>query len=202
MQTVSFDSSDMAQREALVAAFPQIDILVNNAGGIPMGSLESMNDQQWRAAWDGKVFGYINLTRAYLPLMKKNGKGVVVNVIGVAGERMDSNYLAGCVGNAALMAFTRAVGGSSLFGGVRVVGINPGPVSTDRLIKLQRGIAKDKLGDPEKWPELLKGLPFGRAATPEEIADAVAFFASDLSSYTSGAILNIDGGLSSRTSMM
>jgi NAD(P)-dependent dehydrogenase (short-subunit alcohol dehydrogenase family) len=202
VQTVAFDAADAAQRDRLVTQHPDIDILINNAGAIPVGSVEAMDDEHWRAAWDVKVFGYINLTRAFLTAMKRRRKGVIVNVIGVAGERMDSNYAAGCTGNAALMAFTRAVGGTSLFDGVRVVGINPGPVSTERLIRLQRSIAKDKLGDPERWPELLKGLPEGRAATPEEIASTVVFLASNLSSYTSGAILNVDGGLSSRSAMM
>jgi 3-oxoacyl-[acyl-carrier protein] reductase len=202
VRTVAFDAADPAQRDQLVAQHSDVDILVNNAGAIPIGSVEVMDDEQWRAAWNVKVFGYINLTRAYLTAMKRRRKGVIVNVIGVAGERMDSNYAAGCTGNAALMAFTRAVGGTSLFDGVRVVGINPGPVSTERLIKLQRSIAKDKLGDPERWPELLKGLPEGRAATPEEIASTVAFLASKLSSYTSGTVLNVDGGLSSRSAMM
>jgi NAD(P)-dependent dehydrogenase (short-subunit alcohol dehydrogenase family) len=70
------------------------------------------------------------------------------------------------------------------------------------LIRLQRSIAKDKFGDPEKWPELSKGMPQGRVATPEEIANTIVFMASKLSSYTSGTIINIDGGLSSRTAMM
>jgi NAD(P)-dependent dehydrogenase (short-subunit alcohol dehydrogenase family) len=202
VSTFSLDSADASQRGALFAAHPEVDILVNNAGAIPVGSLESMDDERWRAAWEVKVFGYINLTRSYLTAMKRRRKGVIINVIGVAGERMDSNYLAGCTGNAALMAFTRAVGGTSLYDGIRVVGINPGPVSTDRLIRIQRSIAQDKFGDPEKWPELLKGMPQGRVATPEEIANTVVFMASNLSSYTSGTIVNIDGGLSSRTAMM
>jgi NAD(P)-dependent dehydrogenase (short-subunit alcohol dehydrogenase family) len=200
--TCTFEAGDATQRDRLVAQYPDIDILVNNAGAIPAGSVEAMDDAHWRAAWDVKVFGYINLTRSYLTAMKRRRKGVIVNVIGVAGERMDANYAAGCVGNAALMAFTRAVGGTSLYDGVRVVGVNPGPVSTERLIRLQGAIARDKLGDPERWPELLKGLPEGRAATPEEIASTVAFLASNLSSYTSGTIVNVDGGLSSRSAMM
>ena len=202
VQTFVFDAADPAQRDRLLSQYPDIDILVNNAGAIPPGSVEAMDDRHWREVWDVKVFGYINLTRAYLTAMKRRRKGVIVNVIGVAGERMDSNYAAGCTGNAALMAFTRAVGGTSLYDGVRVVGINPGPVSTQRLIRLQRSIAQDKLGDPERWPELLKGLPEGRAATPEEIASTVAFLASNLSSYTSGTVVNVDGGLASRSAMM
>ncbi|MGH7152642.1 MAG: SDR family oxidoreductase, partial [Acetobacteraceae bacterium] len=75
-----------------------------------------------------------------------------------------------------------------------VVGINPGPVATDRLIMLQRDRAAKTLGDAERWRELFAGMPFARAATPEEIAYAVAFLASPRSAYTSGTILTIDGG--------
>lgn len=198
----ALDVAEAAQRDELVSAFPRIDVLVNNAGGIPAGSLLDMDDDRWRAAWNVKVFGYINLTRAYLKQMKRQKKGAIINVIGVAGERPDSNYIAGCSGNAALMAFTKGVGGTSLYDGIRVVGVNPGPVATERLINLQRSIARDKFGDEDRWPELLEGLPYGRAANPEEIADTIVFLASDLSSYTSGTIVNIDGGLSSRSSML
>ena len=201
VQTFSIDTADGARREQLVSAFPDIDILINNAGAIPAGSLDAMSDQQWRSAWDVKVFGYINLTRAYLAKMKARKRGVIVNIIGVAGERLDSHYLAGCSGNAALMAFTKAVGGTSLYDGVRVVGVNPGPVGTDRLFYLQKTIARTKFGDEERWPELLAHMPYKRAATPQEIANTVVFLASDLSSYTSGTIFNVDGGLSSRNSM-
>ena len=85
---------------------------------------------------------------------------------------------------------------------MRVVGINPGPVSTQRLVKLQKEIAKTKFGDENRWPELFNSLPMQRAATPEEIADAVAFLASKRSSYTSGTVLNVDGGLSGRNPLI
>jgi NAD(P)-dependent dehydrogenase (short-subunit alcohol dehydrogenase family) len=172
------------------------DILVNNAGAIPGGTLEDVDQAKWRNAWDLKMFGYIGLTRAFYAAMAERRKGVIVNVIGAAGERMSASYIAGSTANAGLMAFTRALGGASAAHGVRVVGINPGPVWTGRLETLYRGRAKSALGDPERWREMLSDLPFGRAATPDEIAAAVAFLASDLSAYTTGTIFTIDGGLS------
>jgi NAD(P)-dependent dehydrogenase (short-subunit alcohol dehydrogenase family) len=100
------------------------------------------------------------------------------------------------------MAFTRALGGWSADAGVRVVGINPGPVATDRLITLLRKRAQDRLGDAARWEELVKPMPFGRAAKPEEIAAMVAFLASDLSAYTSGTIVTIDGGAAHRSAIL
>jgi NAD(P)-dependent dehydrogenase (short-subunit alcohol dehydrogenase family) len=75
-----------------------------------------------------------------------------------------------------------------------VVGINPGPVATDRMTMLLRHKAESTLGDAERWQELTKHMAFGRAAYPEEIASAVAFLASPRSGYTSGTILTINGG--------
>jgi NAD(P)-dependent dehydrogenase (short-subunit alcohol dehydrogenase family) len=201
-KTFQFDVSSSKQRNELVIAHPGIDVLVNCAGAIPPGTVESIDDSRWREAWETKVFGYINLTRAYFAKMKERGCGVIVNIIGIAAERPDADYIAGCTGNAALVTFTKSLGGSSLYNGVRVVGINPGPVGTERLIRLQKATAKTKLGDEARWPELLQSLPMQRAAKPEEIADMVAFLASKRSSYVSGTVVTIDGGLSSRNPLL
>jgi NAD(P)-dependent dehydrogenase (short-subunit alcohol dehydrogenase family) len=174
------------------------DILVNNAGAIPFGSLEAIDEERWRQAWDLKVFGYINLTRAYHARMVKRGKGVIVNVIGQGGERMDGNYIAGAAGNAGLFAFTRALGADSIDKGVRVVGVSPGPVATERLVTLTKARSQRELGDASRWEELMAGLPMGRAAKPEEIADLVAFVASDRAAYISGVVYAIDGGTTLR----
>jgi hypothetical protein len=200
VQTMAVDIADEEQRARLVAAASDVDILINNAGAIPRGSLDTTGDQLWRSQWDLKVFGYINLTRAYLSEMKRRKKGVILNIIGIAGELVDSNYIAGSSGNAALIAFTRAVGGTSIYDGVRVLGINPGPVGTERLIRLQKGMAREKFGDENRWSEFSANLPNGRPATPDEIANTAAFLVSDLSSYTSGTVVNVDGGLSGRRS--
>ena len=84
-----------------------------------------MTEPKWREAWELKVFGYINATRAMLEKMYARKKGVVVNIIGLAGESFNYDYVAGTMANAGLMAFTRAVGSKSVDHGVRVVAINP-----------------------------------------------------------------------------
>ena len=193
------DLSVRGMAEEVAAWAGDLDILVNNAGAIPGGDLLKVDEDTWRKAWDLKVFGYVNLTRAVYAGMKKRGRGAIVNVIGAAGEKMNASYITGSVGNAGLMAFTRALGGASHADGIRVVGINPGPVATDRLISLHKQMAQTKLGDASRYEELFKDMSFGRPATSEEIANAVAFFASDRSAYTSGAILTIDGGQSNRS---
>lgn len=177
-----------------------IDILVNNAGDIPGGSLAKVDDATWRHAWQLKVFGYIDLTRLVYAQMKARGGGVIINDIGAAGERFDADYIAGSAGNAALMAFTRALGGKSLDDKIRVVGINPGPVETDRIVTLMKAGAKSRFGDESRYRELMARFPLGRAAKPREIADMMAFLASDRSGYTTGVIVTIDGGICARPS--
>jgi NAD(P)-dependent dehydrogenase (short-subunit alcohol dehydrogenase family) len=131
--------------------------------------------------------------------MKQRRRGVIVNIIGSAGEKLDAAYIAGSTANAGLMAFTRALGGASHADGIRVVGINPGPISTERLAGLYRQRAEALLGDPSRYKELFTNMSFGRPGTPEEIAAATLFLASEKSAYTSGCILTIDGGLSARS---
>lgn len=194
----ALDLSDSKSVTALTKSCPAPDILVNNAGAIPAGDIDATDEATWREAWDLKVFGYINMTRAYHAVMAKRGAGVIVNVVGMAGERPTANYIAGSAGNASLMAFTRALGGRSLDNGVRVVAVNPGMVSTDRMVTLMRTRAEAELGDAEQWQEFLKGMPLDRAAKVSEVADLVVFLASERASYISGTVVTLDGGGASR----
>lgn len=192
------DMSDSKNALALAQKYPDLDIVVNNAGAIPGGSVEDVEEARWRTAWDLKVFGYINLTRAYFARMKERRRGVIINIIGLGGEKLDFNDIAGGMANASLMAFSRALGGTSPGFGVRVLGVNPGPVLTERIEFLNRQRAAKQFGDENRWQENFAKMPFGRPATPDEIAAMVVFLASDLSSYTSGSIVTIDGGLAHR----
>ncbi len=202
VETYPIDLAEPGAAQDLADTAGDVDILVNNAGDIPGGDLACVDEAAWRAGWELKVFGYINLCRIYYARMKASGNGVIVNNIGNAGERLDAEYIAGTTGNASLMAFTRALGGPSLDDGIRVVGINPGPVDTPRIYKLLRQRAVEWYGDEARWKELQERYPKGRPASVPEICDAMAFLASDRSAYTSGTILTIDGGIASRSSII
>lgn len=188
--------------ERLAGACGEVDILVNNAGVIPAGSLFDIDAAAWREAWELKVFGYIDLTRLVYRKMKARGGGVIINNIGNAGECYDASYIAGTSGNASLMAFTRALGGRSLDDNIRVVGVNPGPVDTDRIYRLLKRRAKDWLGDEARYGELLARYPLKRPAHVREVVDLILFLASYRSGYTSGAIFTVDGGIASRSSIV
>jgi NAD(P)-dependent dehydrogenase (short-subunit alcohol dehydrogenase family) len=189
---------DLAERgapEALAEAHPDTDILVNNAGAIPTGGILEIDEARWRAAWDLKVFGYINMTRAMYRLMRGRPPKVIVNVIGTGAERPQWRYACGNAANIALNGLTRSLGGRSLDDGIRVVGVNPGAVDTERWRSIHRARAEAALGDPERWQEMLsRDRPEGRAATPDEIADVVVFLASDRAHWVCGEVVNIDGG--------
>lgn len=198
----AMDLSSDAQMRALADAAGEVDVLVNNAGNIPSGPIDAVDDAAWREGFSLKVFGYISLTRAVYGRMKERGSGVIINDIGNSGENWDGNYIAGSTANAALMAFTRALGGVSLDYGVRVVGVNPGPVETDRMVKLMKRRALDLFGDEGRWRDLFDRYPGGRAATAEEVADLMVFLASPRAGYITGSIVTIDGGIASRGSII
>ncbi len=178
------------------------DILINNAGDVPSGPIESLTEADWRRGYDLKLFGYIGLTREIYAQMKARGDGVIINDIGNSGENWDANYIAGSTGNAALMAFTKALGGQSLDFGVRVVGVNPGPVETERMLKINKRRAIDMYGDESRFEELRAMYPGGRPATADEIADLMLFLASPRAAYITGTVVTIDGGIASRGSII
>ena len=193
-RAVDLSNGDAAR--SLVAEFSDIDILVNNAGAIPPGTVEEVEEPRWREAWDLKVFGYINMTRAVYGNMRRQGHGVIVNVIGAAGVKHSPGYVAGSVGNAGLIAFTKAVGGVSLRDNIRVCGLNPGLVVTDRMETMLRGTAGEQYGDPDRWQECMPTDPPPSQA--EDCADLIVFLASDRAKMITGTTVNLDGGATQR----
>lgn len=173
-----------------------VDILVNNAGDVPNGSLLEIDEERWRAAWDLKVFGYINLSREIYRRMIGRGHGVIVNIIGIAADRPMGHVIANASGNAALVAFTKALGKESVAHGIRVVAVSPGSTETDRQITRWKALAAQRFNDESKWRELTKDFPFGRLAQADEIASVATFLASEKASYMSATVVTVDGGLS------
>ena len=194
----ALDLSTLENAAKLVAACGPVDILVNNAGAIPQGTIAELDDATWRQAWDLKVFGFINLTREIYRDMCARKRGVIVNVVGSAGERPTAAYIAGGMANAGLMAMSRALGAEAPDHGVRVVAINPGATETDRQIVRWKARAQKQFGDEERWRELTTGFPFGRLATVDEVAAMIVFLCSERSSYTTGTVVTVDGGLGYR----
>jgi 3-oxoacyl-[acyl-carrier protein] reductase len=186
---VALHPVDLRDGEALrrlAGECASVDILVNNAGDIPGGTLETVDEAKWRHAWELKVFGFINLARELYGRMKARKSGVIVNVIGMAGEAHPFEYICGAVGNAGLAAFTKALGKGSREHGVRVVGVHPPATRTDRIETLMRASAKAKFGDESRYKELM-----GNVIEPSQVGDAVCFLASPRAGQLSGVVLNL-----------
>ena len=194
----AIDLSQRGSADDLAERAQGVDILINTAGAIPRGDVLEIDEDTWRAGWELKVFGYINMTRAFYKQMCARGSGVIINIIGLGAEKLEYGYTAGSTGNAALVAFTRSVGSVSLDYGVRVLGINPGTVATERSVNSLRVRSQKLHGDPERWQELVAELPGGRMIPPAEIANVATFLASDLAGSVCGHIVTVDGGLAAR----
>src|SRR5437899_2361265 len=106
--------------------------------------------------------------RAIAAVLAREGCNLILVSRTVA--ELEAAYIAGSTGNAGLIAFTKTLGGASAADNIRVVGVNPGPIETERLEGLMRKRAQDQFGDAEKWRDFYKPLPFGRPGTPKEIA--------------------------------
>jgi 3-oxoacyl-[acyl-carrier protein] reductase len=186
VETIAMDVSDADAPAELLKRSGDVDFLINNAGAIPGGDLAAVDDARWRAAWELKLYGYINLTRMYLPRMEARKQGVIVNIVGMAGVANRAAYLCGSSANAALIAFTNGVGSVSPEHGVRVFGINPSATRTERVTA--------RLTEPGSLEKMSAGLPFGRLMEPDEIAHLAVFGCSPLAGYLSGTVINVDGG--------
>ena len=181
----SADLSSSAAIKPLAAAVGDVDILVNSAGAIPRGTLLDIDEERWRKAWDLKLFGAINLTREVYGPMCKRGKGVIINIAGLAGERPDAYYIAGSCANAAMIMFSRSLGGDSIRHGVRVLAVNPGPVETEMAKQVHDSAIRSDYFD---------AIPLKRYGSTEEIASAIGFLCSEAGGYINGQVLAVDGG--------
>jgi NAD(P)-dependent dehydrogenase (short-subunit alcohol dehydrogenase family) len=198
VRTRSADLAQAGAAQALADAFPDTDILVNNAGAVPTGDIFAVDETRWREAWELKVYGYVNLMRAMYAHMRGRAPKVIVNVLGIGGERPQWRYVCGNAANVALAGVTKSLGGRSIDDGIRVVAVNPGGVETERMVAIQQARAARELGDAGRWREFFADKPLQRAATPEEVANVILFLASDKASWVSGAVVPVDGGFLNR----
>jgi len=184
------DASDFEQTHSLISTilqdFGHIDVLVNNAGITRDGLLMRMSEQQWDMVMTVNLKSAFNFCHAVVPIMARQRCGSIINissVVGVAGNAGQSNYSASKAG---MIALAKSIAKEMGARNIRANAVAPGFVMTEMTKQL-----------PE---EVLKGwcdrIPLRRGADPDEIAKVVLFLASDLSSYVSGQVIQIDGGMS------
>jgi 3-oxoacyl-[acyl-carrier protein] reductase len=193
------DLSDPAAPAAFAAAaikqFGRIDLVVNNAGATKRGDFLALSEQDWADGFGLKFFAAVRLCRAAWPHLVAS-RGSVVNIVGVGGRTGSAEFTIGGAVNAAVLNLTKCLADRGVADGVRVNAINPGSIRTDRLTARIRTLADERgITEEEAAKEMTARMGVSRFGEPDEIADAVAFLASDRAGYIQGAVLDIDGGL-------
>jgi 3-oxoacyl-[acyl-carrier protein] reductase len=184
-RAVQADISDPEEAKRLVEEAGDVDILVNNAGVTRDGLLARMSDEDWRVVLDTNLGGTFNTCRAVSRGMMKRRGGAIVNVssiVGVHGNPGQTNYSASKAG---IIGFTKALARELGSRGVRANVVAPGYISTRLTNELPEELRQS----------MLANTPLGRFGDPEDVAGAVRFLSSDASSFITGEVLLVDGGL-------
>jgi 3-oxoacyl-[acyl-carrier protein] reductase len=181
------DASVFLEAEALasqvVADFGTVDVLVNNAGITKDGLLMRMTEEQWDSVINVNLKSVFNLTKAITKPMMKARNGSIINltsIVGIRGNAGQSNYASSKAG---IIGFTKSIALELGSRNIRSNAIAPGFIETEMTQELE---------NKEEW---LKGIPLKRGGTPEEVANACVFLASDMSRYITGQVLQVDGGM-------
>ncbi|MCL6749994.1 SDR family oxidoreductase [Nostoc sp. CCCryo 231-06] len=191
------DSHKLVQ-EALTQ-FGKIDILVNNSEGATFSNepVENLSDEDWSTVFEGKLMGYIRMTNLVLPTMKNQQWGRVINIVGTSGKEPSSRLVKSGVANAALINFTKTVATQVAKWNVLVTCVNPGLIDTPRHREYLEVFAQEEGRTVDSIIEgTNKVIPLGRRGLSSEVANLVAFLASECASYITGVTIPVDGGLS------
>jgi NAD(P)-dependent dehydrogenase (short-subunit alcohol dehydrogenase family) len=177
------------------AALGRVDILVNNAGSSPGGVIEFLTEEHWAQSLQLKFMGYVRCIRHVLPIMQKQGRGRVVNLIGNDGIKTSYWEIAPGAANAAGQNLTLALSAQYGKDNISFVAVNPGPVRTERWAGLVDAMARD-MNIPREEADTLapRSIPLGRIAECDEVANLVTYLASDLAHFVNGTMIEIDGG--------
>lgn len=194
---VSFLAGNLREKEYCEAVIAQtaeqfggVDILLNNAGIIPRGTIEETTDDMWFTAMDVNLNAVFFLCRAAIPHMKKRGGGAIVNTSSVWGTYPGPNHVAYCTSKGAVAALTKNLGRDCAPLGIRVNAVCPHEINTPMI---RSGFERRGLDPDQAVEELNKSVPLGRIAEPEDIADVIAFLASNEARYIAGETVEVTG---------
>lgn len=198
LKTYALDLTDGEAALALVARIESevgpIDVLVNSAGAARRYAPDELDPAAFRQAMDAKYFTYVHVMEPVIRRMGERGRGSIVNVVGQGGRRAGLMHIAGGSANAGLLLASMGYAQAYANKGVRVNVINPGLTETGRVAE---GLVVEARATGRSVEEVLAhnvaGIPMGRAAKPEEVANVALFLASDLASYVTAAMIPMDG---------
>ena len=179
--------------KAVIDHYGRIDILVNNAGSSIRGPFETVGDEMWQQDLDLKVFGAIRASRLVIPYMKKHGGGRIINISTIAGKQPGPASGPTSVSRAAGLALTKAL--SKEFAADNIL-VNAVCIGKVRSGQHERRIAREKLVAEEYYAKISEEIPLGRVGEAMEVANVIAFLASDAASYVTGSSIHLDGGMS------
>jgi len=182
------DMADPGSAAATIAQVGPVDVLVVNAGGPPPGGVLDVDDEQWRAASELLLLGPLRLARLVLPTMAERGFGRVVVVTSSAVRQPQAGLALSTVLRAATTSMAKLLSLEYADRGVTVNCVAPGATDTERRREVLRA-----RGDADGLADNA-AIPAGRPAHPAEIADAIAFLASDRASFVNGTVMTVDGG--------
>ena len=179
--------------ETAVARHGRIDALVNAAGIIARAGAAETSDEQWKRVIDVNLGGVFYMCRAALPIMKRQGKGAIVNFGSIWGDVAAAGVAAYCASKGAVHNLTRAMALEHVKDGIRINAICPGEVNTPML-----STERKEPVTPQMLDAIAQTVPMGRLADPAEIARVVVFLASDAASYMTGSMITVDAGFTAR----
>jgi 3-oxoacyl-[acyl-carrier protein] reductase len=180
---------------AAIQRFGRADLIVNNAGATRRGDFLTLSEQDWADGYALKFFGAVRLCRAAWPHLVESHGGII-NIAGVGGRTGSAEFTIGGSVNAAMLNLTKCLADRGVHEGVRVNAINPGSIITDRLTLRFEKLAKEKgISIQESQKVMAETSGISRFGTVDEIADVVAFLASERAAYLQGSIIDIDGGM-------
>lgn len=185
------DVSVPEQAEAMVhrvaKELGRLDVLFCNAGGPPAAPFKDQPAEAWQRAIELNLLSTIHLARAAVPIMRKAQWGRIICLVSVAAKQPLPGLILSTTARAGVLGFAKALADEVAADGMTVNCICPGFIATERVDELRKT-------KPEMMKQMVAQIPMGRIGTPEELAAAVAFLASERASYISGAVLQVDGG--------
>ena len=179
--------------EETVKRYGRIDALVNNAGATGQSPFDAVDDKAWQHDLDIKVFAHIRTVRAAIPHMKKQGGGRIINLNMVGAKQPAAGTFPTTTTRAAGLALTKAL--SKELAPFNIL-VNAVAVGKIKSMQQERSAKRFNLTVEEHYAKTGKTVPMGRMGESEEVANVIAFLASDASSYVTGTCINVDGGLS------